>query len=401
MADERERLRAFFAARPREESPSDSEDDDAELELVRQARLARQDAARLSDQQVAQLAASAEAAVAEGALMEGVAAYTRALELDPNHVGLLAARAAVCARLNLHQAALHDGELIVRLMPHWHHGHALCGMALYCLAQYAPAVRAYRRALEFSAASAAGEGVRLALEDARAKADAELRRAALRADVPTLLRLVQDGELAEGLDRRCAVELEAADAEHGFTPLILAAAAGRRGSVEVLLRARANVEAADRFGKTALCWAAAQGDEAMVAALLAHGAEPRAADQSGWDSLMAACHGGHVKVATVLSQRADLARAAADGSTCLHVAAEGGRVEVVRLLLRLRADAAAADRKGRRALELALRGASAAHAQVAELLRPLTPAAAAAPRRSVPAAIFVVAVAAGVLLALV
>ena len=173
--------------------------------------------------------------------MDGVAGYTQALELDPTNVGLLSARASLCARLNLHKATLHDGELIVRYMPDWHQGHALCGMALYCLQQYAPAVRAYRRALEFSSASAAGNGVRQALEDAQSKVDEQLRRAALTADVDELRRLLQDGGLQDGLDRRSAVELEAADTQHGFTPLMLATAAGRLASVELLLEAGANV----------------------------------------------------------------------------------------------------------------------------------------------------------------
>eukprot|EP00966_Prymnesium_polylepis_P235576 5448829-Prymnesium_polylepis.1 len=101
--------------------------------------------------------------------MDGVAFYTQALEVEPTNVGLLYARGGLCARLNLHKATLHDGELIVRYMPDWHQGHVLCGMALYCLQQYTAAVRAYRRALEFSAASSAGDGVRAALADAQSK----------------------------------------------------------------------------------------------------------------------------------------------------------------------------------------------------------------------------------------
>ena len=68
--------------------------------------------------------------------------------------------------------------------------------------------------------------MRQALGDAQSKVDEQLRRAALAADVAELRRLLQDGELSDGLDRRSAVELEAADAQHGFTPLMLATAAG-------------------------------------------------------------------------------------------------------------------------------------------------------------------------------
>ena len=46
----------------------------------------------------------------------------QALELTPHDVRLLEARAGACAKLHKHAACLHDGELIVRLMPDWHRG---------------------------------------------------------------------------------------------------------------------------------------------------------------------------------------------------------------------------------------------------------------------------------------
>ena len=43
--------------------------------------------------------------------------------------------------------------------------------------------------------------------------------------------------------------------------------------MRLLLEARANIEARDKFGKTALCWAASQGNDSLVAALSRAGAD--------------------------------------------------------------------------------------------------------------------------------
>lgn len=53
------------------------------------------------------------------------------------------------------------------------------------------------------------------------------------------------------------------------TPLIAAAAAGQKGSVEILLRLGARPEVADGEGKTALDWARANGHTNLVELLQA------------------------------------------------------------------------------------------------------------------------------------
>ena len=304
----------------------DDDDDDtaaalAEAAAARQQRRAQEAGSR---QAAAVLVERAEVAVARGALLEGVSRYTDAIELRPHDVDLLAVRGQLCARLDRAHAALHDGELIVRLTPDWYQGHALCGLALFCMKQYVPAARAYQAALAYAATLPAEAGLREALHDAHAKVGEQLRKAAIQGDADAL---------AAQLNAGAAVALDVQDGSHGFTALTLAAAAGRAACVNALVRAKADVECRDKYGKTPLLWAAAGGHEAAATALLQGSAALRACDHSGCDALMAACLAGHTRLATIWLQRADLSRAAHDGATCLHAAARGGHAPLVRLLL--------------------------------------------------------------------
>ena len=125
--------------------------------------------------------------------MDAVGMYTEALAIEPQNVGLYAARASLTGRLNLHQAVLHDGEFIIKITPDWHQGHAICGMALFCLKQWAPSVRAYQRALEYASDAQGRQGLLQALAQAQGKADDELRQAALLENLPELNRLLFGG----------------------------------------------------------------------------------------------------------------------------------------------------------------------------------------------------------------
>ena len=386
---------AFMSSR--EAAGEESEDDAAEvaeaLRLASVERTKRRAEEKKSSAEVASFVRRAEEAMADGAFMDAVKHYTDGLAVEPQNVKLLSERGKLCARLNLHKATLHDGEMIVRLMPDWAQGHALCGMALFCLRQYAPSVRAYRTALAYSAPDAAERGgLEEALEQARAKVGEELRLAVLKEDVAELQRLLFGGGKApagaEGgggggggggepgggsrpePNSNSAVDLEAREPSHGFTALSLAVAAGKAESVRLLLEAGADPNARDKFGKTSLMWAASMGLERLATSLWRSGADLRARDATGWDALFSACHGGHLRLVTVWLQNAELDRATNDGTTCLMAAAQAGRAAVVKLLLSKKADATCANSKGQRALELALAGS---HDETADLLRPLTP----------------------------
>ena len=137
-------------------------------------------------------------------------------------------------------------------------------------------------------------------------------QAALREDMKELERLLWGGggapaSTGEGAEAKAgkaggahsAVNVEAQDAQHGFTALALATAAGRIESAKMLLAAKANVNAKDKYGKGPLMWAAAAGNEKLAQLLCKHGADLHAQDKSGWDALFAAAHGGHVRLVTV------------------------------------------------------------------------------------------------------
>ena len=127
----------------------------------------------------------------------------------------------------------------------------------------------------------------------------------------------------------------------------------RHQARRLLLRAGAEADARDKFGKTALMWAAASGNEPLATLLWKGKADLNATDASGWDPLFAACHAGHVRLATVWAMKADVNRSTADGTTALMAAAQAGRASVVTMLLQRKAEPAAANAKGKRALEMA------------------------------------------------
>lgn len=376
-SDERANVAAFMLGR---QKLDDNDDDDAEeaaaLAEAAAARKERRSAERESGRAVAQLVERAERLVAAQQYMDAVGLYTEALALEPQNVGLYAARASLTGRLNLHQAVLHDGEAIINITPDWHQGHAICGMALFCLKQWAPSVRAYKKALEYASDAQGRQGLLQALAQAQAKADDELRQAALQENLPELTRLLfggggaQDGAAAPPSTQHSIVSLEAKEANHGFSALALATAAGKFESVQLLLRAGADVNARDKFDKTPLMWAAAMGNERMATALWKARADLSAQDKSGWDPLFAACHGGHIRLVTVWVMSADVNRATADGTTALMAAAQAGKATVVKLLLQKGAKPDPVNVHSQRALELARAGK---HTEVVELLQPLTP----------------------------
>ncbi|KAL8753875.1 MAG: hypothetical protein Q9199_004740 [Rusavskia elegans] len=164
----------------------------------------------------------------------------------------------------------------------------------------------------------------------------------------------------------------AASYSGGRTALQSASWGGYLAVVERLLQAKADVNAApaDDFGITALEAAAGGGHLAVVERLLQAKADVNAtpAKPCGRTGLQAAAEGGHLAVVErLLQEKADVNAAASysGGRTALQAAAGGGHLAVVERLLQEKADVNADYPVGRTALQAA---AERGHLAVVERL---------------------------------
>jgi uncharacterized protein len=152
------------------------------------------------------------------------------------------------------------------------------------------------------------------------------------------------------------------------TALMVAAKAGRREVVEVLLDHHADINARgrnDRF--TALLMAAAYGRRDVVSLLLDRGADPLTRAIDGDTALTVAALKGHLPVVELLLDRhPDLIdNRNSQGRTALMTAAFYGRRDVVELLLSREAGVGARDKEGARAQDLVQPG----HSDIKRLLQ--------------------------------
>jgi ankyrin repeat protein len=143
-----------------------------------------------------------------------------------------------------------------------------------------------------------------------------------------------------------------------YTPLHLAAEWELPEVAAELLEARANIEAADRWGVTCLQRAAYWGSTSVVGLLLEAGADIEArckeGTYAGFTPLHWASRWGYASAARALMEAgADVAAADEGGSTPLHWAARYGRVDVLEALLGAGAPLEAANVAGETALDWA------------------------------------------------
>jgi ankyrin repeat protein len=139
--------------------------------------------------------------------------------------------------------------------------------------------------------------------------------------------------------------------DHHDTPLMLAAARGHLGVVQLIIQHTGGqgLDATDAHGRTALHWAVLRGHEAMVTFLLTQGAQAINADSSGMTPFMSAAAGGHVGMAQLfleLQGGHGLDEGDDTGRTALHWAVRGGHTEVAAWLLRNGARASVRDGGG-------------------------------------------------------
>ncbi len=119
-----------------------------------------------------------------------------------------------------------------------------------------------------------------------------------------------------------------------------------------LLRAKADLNAAQPDGATALAWAIHLGQRSMAEALLDAGARPNTVDEYGETPLtLAAANGDAVLIQRLLNAGAKANTTRWNGETALMIAAGAGSVAAVRQLVLHGADVNAADpRRGQTAL---------------------------------------------------
>ncbi|WP_412026538.1 ankyrin repeat domain-containing protein [Deinococcus yunweiensis] len=116
--------------------------------------------------------------------------------------------------------------------------------------------------------------------------------------------------------------------------LLEAATTGDAPRVQSLLRAGADVNAADATGRTALTWAALGDHVAVARALIGAGADPDRQDAQRNNALLVTGETGSVAMLReVLRARPDLTRTNRFGGTALIPAADRGHLAYVRELL--------------------------------------------------------------------
>ncbi len=179
-------------------------------------------------------------------------------------------------------------------------------------------------------------GLTLALAGDTQAADLRLIEAVKAGDKAAVRRLAEDRAVVN------TVEID------GTTALHWAAWHDDVESVRVLLRAGANVRAANRYGVTPLMLAVETGEDALVAALLEAGADPKTTLPEGETALMTAARTGRVDVIKrLIAAGADVeAREAFHGESALIWAAAEGHTDAALALI-----AGGADANGRSRLE--------------------------------------------------
>ncbi|HYT96804.1 MAG TPA: ankyrin repeat domain-containing protein [Casimicrobiaceae bacterium] len=160
---------------------------------------------------------------------------------------------------------------------------------------------------------------------------------------------------ADEVKRLIARGMDASSVDPSGDPLLFTAARnGYRATVDVLLAAKAKVNAKNRVGDTPLMGAALNGHLDIVRKLRTQGAD---LDPPGWTALIYAATGGHDDVvAYLLDQGANINAQSPNGTTALMMAVREGRASTFDLLLRRGADVQRRNENGISALDWAKRG---------------------------------------------
>jgi ankyrin repeat protein len=224
-------------------------------------------------------------------------------------------------------------------------------------------------------------GVVAAKRTTRDVREQALREACARGLNGTVRRmLAENASGANALDPECGRKnaTGARTKNPRSSPLILAAQAGSRATIEVLVARGAELRQIDAGARSALHWAAKRGHYELAIWLLKSGLNPRATDAQGRTPLMLAAWWGHTKLVKLLltgpagSREHAAERDKVRGWSALAGACHFGRAQAVTLLIKAGHDPQLADRWGRPPLlmarcapvvELLLSAGAAAEAQ--------------------------------------
>ena len=151
-------------------------------------------------------------------------------------------------------------------------------------------------------------------------------------------------------------EVDAADADEGWTALLRAATKGQEAMVRLLVEKGADIEARNPTKGTPLICAAETNYEAIVEFLLKSGANVDAEDQFGWKPLhrVMVNRGGEGVIQMLLTHGADVNARCSYQKTPLHHAIEKGNDSMVSFLLAAGADYEARDIAERTPLHTAI-----------------------------------------------
>jgi ankyrin repeat protein len=163
---------------------------------------------------------------------------------------------------------------------------------------------------------------------------------------------------------KAKAEINAAQPD-GATALAWASYLDDRDSAVALLTAGAKVNTSDEYGETPLTLACSTGDDGLVSALLKAGANAKAARWNGETALMIAANSGNVAIVKALIAAGADVRATepAKGQNALMWAAAEGHADVVQALIDAGADAKSVSKSGFNALIFAAEKGSATSVQ--------------------------------------
>ena len=149
-----------------------------------------------------------------------------------------------------------------------------------------------------------------------------------------------------GFGLATALSMAAVSAAPADSRVADAAAAGNIAAVRTLIKAGADVNAAQGDGMTALHWAAMKDDALMAQALVRAGASPKAVTRLGdfTPIFFAAKNGSAAVTRALLAAGADAKTATSLGLTPLMMAAAAGNSETITLLIDKGADVNAAEK---------------------------------------------------------